>query len=227
MDILGKLEKMKIRAYEDVAFQKPSSPPFWSVLVNPESYSLEHRIEYNTDTPPGNNGTQAKYTRHNPEEFSCDLWFDNTGILDNKPKEDIYSELERFQNFLLDLSSDTHEPRHFMIIWGKMLFKGRITGLQIQYKLFKPDGTPIRAMATVSFKGSFDDKLRLAKANLHSPDLTHKKVVKAGDTLPNLCNEVYESPSYVTQIARINRLDQFRELTVGMELYFPPFAKSE
>lgn len=225
MDILGKLEKMKILAFKDNAFSKPASPAFWPVLVNPESYAMDYKIEYNTDSAPGNDGTSAKYTRHDPEEFSCDLWFDNTGILDDTPRPDIYSEMDKFRKFLLDIEDETHEPRHFMIIWGKMIFKGRITGLQIQYKLFKPDGTPIRAMATVSFKGSFDDLLRLAKANLLSPDLTHKRVVRAGDTLPNLCEEIYGSTAYVTQIARVNNLAKFRQIPAGTELYFPPFIK--
>lgn len=226
MDILGKLEKMKILAFKDVDFTKPAAPATWPVLVNPESYAMDYRIEYNTDTATGNDGTVAKYTRHDPEEFSCDLWFDNTGILDELPRPDIYVEMDQFRRFLLDIESETHEPRHFMIIWGKMIFKGRVTGLQIQYKLFKPDGTPIRAMATVSFKGSMSDVLRLATANLLSPDLTHKRTVKAGDTLPNLCEEIYGSPDYVTQIARINNLAGYRQLTTGAELYFPPFAKS-
>jgi LysM repeat protein len=226
MDIMGKLEKMKILAFKDNAYQKPASPASWPVLVNPESYAMEYRIEYNTDTAQGNDGTAARYTRHNPEEFSCDLWFDNTGILDGNPRSDIYTEMDKFRSFLLDIESETHEPRHFMIVWGKMLFKGRITGLQIQYKLFKPDGTPIRAMATVSFKGSFDDVLRLAKANLLSPDLTHKKVVKAGDTLPNLCEEIYGSVDYTTQVARINGLAGFRRLEAGTVLFFPPLTKS-
>lgn len=225
MDISAKLEKMRILAFKDNAYKKPATPTSWPVLVNPESYSMDYTIEYNTDTAQGNDGTTAKYTRHSPEEFSCDLWFDNTGILDGQPRSDIYAEMNEFKKFLLDIESETHEPRHFMVIWGKMLFKGRITGLQIQYKLFKPDGTPIRAMVTVSFKGSFDDVLRLAKANLLSPDLTHKRVVKAGDTLPNLCEDIYEDTKYVNQIARINSLDNFRRLTVGAELFFPPFSK--
>lgn len=224
---IGKLEKLTIHAFKDDAFSKPASPAKWPVLVNPESYAMDYKIEYNTDTAPGNDGTTAKYTRHDPEEFSADLWFDNTGILDGIPRPDIYLEMDKFRKFLLDLEDETHEPRHFMIVWGKMLFKGRITGLQIQYKLFKPDGTPIRAMATVTFAGSFDMELRLAKANLLSPDLTHKRVVKAGDTLPNLCEEIYGSASYVTQVARINSLASFRQVAVGTELYFPPFAKSE
>lgn len=226
MDFLGKLEKMKILAFKDNAFSKPASPPFWSVLVNPETYSMDHTIEYNTDTAQGNDGTTARYTKHDPEEISFDLIFDNTGILDEQPRDDIYTELDSFKKFLLEIESETHEPRHFMIVWGKMLFKGRVTGVRIQYKLFKPDGTPIRAMVNVSFKGSFDDVLRLAKANLLSPDLTHKRTVKAGDTLPNLCEEIYGSVRYTTRVARINGLAGFRELPAGTELYFPPLAKS-
>lgn len=223
---LGKLEKLKILAFKDSAFKQPAVPPTFPVLVNPESYEMQHTIEYNTDTPQGENGTEARYTRHDPEEFSCELIFDNTGILDGIPRPDIHTELEQFKKFLLDIESETHEPRHFMIIWGKMIFKGRITGLQIQFKLFKPDGTPIRAMVKTTFKGSFDSALRLAMANLLSPDLTHKRTVRAGDTLPNLCQEIYGSPRYVTQVARINELATFRRLTVGTELFFPPFEKT-
>lgn len=226
MDVLGKLEKMKILAFKDSAHKQPALPPFFPVLVNPESYEMNHTIEYNTDAATGNNGTTASYTRHDPEEFACELWFDNTGIMDGIARPGIHTELELFKKFLLDVESDTHEPRHFMIIWGKMIFKGRVTGLNIQYKLFKPDGTPIRAVVKVTFKSSFDPLLRLAMANLLSPDLTHRRTVRAGDTLPNLCYEIYGDAAYTTQIARINQLTTFRALPPGLDLYFPPFAKN-
>jgi len=227
MDILGKLEKLKILAFKDNAFTKPAIPPTFPVFINPESYALNYTIEYNTDAAQGNNGTTARYTRHSPEEFSCELWFDNTGILDGIPRPDVYIETEAFKKFLLDIESETHEPRHFMVIWGKMIFKGRVTALQIDYKLFKPDGTPIRAMAKVTFKGSFDDVLRLALSNLLSPDLTHLRQVKSGDTLPNLCYEIYGSPRYCIQVAKVNRLTNYRKLEPGRQLYFPPFDKKE
>jgi hypothetical protein len=225
MDILGKLEKLKILAFKDDAHTKPAPLPAFPVLVNPETYALNYSIEYNTDAAQGNDGTTARYTRHAPEEFSCELWFDNTGILDGIPRPDVYVETEAFKKFLIGIQSETHEPHHFIIIWGKMIFKGRLTALQMEYKLFKPDGTPIRAMAKVTFKGSFDDVLRLAMANLLSPDLTHLRVVKAGDTLPNLCYEIYGSPRYCPQVAKVNQLTNYRKLVPGQSLYFPPFDK--
>ncbi len=225
MDFLGKLEKMKILAFKDSDYTIPAVPPTFPVLVNPETYSLDYAIEYNTDAAQSNNGTEARYTRHSPEQFTCDLWFDNTGILDGVPRPDVYVETEQLKKFLLDIESDVHGPRHFMIIWGKMIFKGRLTALQMQHKLFKSDGTPIRTMAKVTFIGSFSDVLRLAIANLFSPDLTHLRSVKAGDTLYNLCNDIYGSAKYTTQVARINGLTNFRKIVPGTELFFPPFDK--
>jgi nucleoid-associated protein YgaU len=80
-------------------------------------------------------------------------------------------------------------------------------------------------MVKATFKGSFDKLLRLAKANLLSPDLTHLHTVKAGDTLYNLCQAMYESPRYVQAVARANNLTNFRQLQVGQTLIFPPFDK--
>ena len=46
---------------------------------------------------------------------------------------------------------------------------------------------------------------------------------KAGDTLPLLCREIYGSASCYLRVAQVNALDDFRNLTVGQELIFPPF----
>jgi nucleoid-associated protein YgaU len=50
-------------------------------------------------------------------------------------------------------------------------------------------------------------------------------VVRAGDTLPLLCYQVYEDPSYYLQVAKANNLSNFRKLEQGTELFFPPIAK--
>ncbi len=220
------LEKMKILAFTDSAYTKPAAVPAFPVLVNPETYSIEQSIEYNTDAGPGSTGEEATFVAKKPETFSCELYFDNTGILDGIPRPDIYLELEAFRAFLLGIESETHEVRHFMIVWGKMIFKGRVTAVNIKHKLFKPDGTPIRATVELSFKGSFSDVLRLALDNLLSPDLTHLRTVRAGDTLPNLCQDIYGHTDAVMAVARANGLSGFRHLAVGTVLSFPPLQVS-
>jgi nucleoid-associated protein YgaU len=107
-----------------------------------------------------------------------------------------------------------------------LLFKGRCTGLNIAYKLFNPDGAPIRAICKVTFKEFKEENLRVAEENNQSPDLTHYRVVKKGDTLPLLCFLIYGDSRHYLEVARANKLVNFRNLTVGEELSFPPFDKA-
>ena len=65
----------------------------------------------------------------------------------------------------------------------------------------------------------------MATAQDHSADLTHVRLVKAGDTLPRLCDEIYGEPRMYLEVARANDLDHFRALQPGMRIAFPPLEK--
>ena len=225
--MLGPLEKMKILAFKDAERKQPAIPPAFPVLVNPESYGMEHTIEYiDSETVAAEDGSESTtaltYKKTPPNTFSCELVFDASGILDGIARPDVVAETELFKKFLLGVDSDTHDMHHFTVIWGTLIFKGRVTALNYRFKLFAPDGRPIRATAEVTFKGSFSDVLGDLINNLLSPDLTHRRTVHAGDTLANLCYAVYGNLDHVQEVARINRLTGYRSLPVGLELAFPP-----
>jgi nucleoid-associated protein YgaU len=61
-------------------------------------------------------------------------------------------------------------------------------------------------------------------ANKTSPDLSHILTVRAGDILPLMCFDVYGSSAYYPQVARVNGLTEFRQLTPGTQLLFPPLG---
>jgi len=65
----------------------------------------------------------------------------------------------------------------------------------------------------------------LAKENSQSPDLTHIRIVKEGDTLPLLCHQVYGDPKYYIAVAAVNGLNDFRNLKKGERIMFPPLEK--
>jgi phage tail protein X len=128
---------------------------------------------------------------------------------------------------VIDYKGDAHEPRHFKLVWGEnSIFKGRVTEVDITYKLFNADGTPIRATAKVTFKSSIEEEKRAAKEDKQSPDLTQLVTVKAGETLPLLCYRIYGGPQYYLQVAARNGLSNFRALKPGMSLTFPPIART-
>lgn len=227
----GKLEKMLILGFSDSGKAETGgvkeADDSVEVLINPESYSLSYKLKFSeSGQGQGTSGKQLKYEYTEPEEMSFEFLFDNTGIIDGKPRDSVADDIKKFRQVLIDYKGDAHEPRHFKLVWGEnSIFKGRVTEVGITYKLFRPDGTPTRATAKVTFKSSIEEQKRAAKEDKQSADLTHVRKVKAGDSLPLMCYRIYGDPKYYLTVARKNGLDNFRNLTPGMTIVFPPIEK--
>lgn len=227
----GSLKKMLILAFEsspqaERGGQKEAKDSL-EVLINPETYTLDYKLKFSeSGQGHGTSGKQLKYQYTEPEGITFEFLFDNTGIIDGKPRDSVADDIKRLKQVLVEYKGDAHEPRHFKLVWGQnSIFKGRVTEVSITYKLFKPDGTPIRATAKVKFKSSIEEQKRAAKENKSSPDLTHQHKVRAGDTLPLLCYRIYGDPQYYLQVAKTNALGNFRVLEPGTNLLFPPIEK--
>lgn len=228
----GKHGKMLILAFADSKKAESGgvaeADDSFEALINPETYTLEYKLKFSASGQGhGTSGKQLKYEYTEPAEMSFEFLFDNTGIIDDDPRDSVADDIKRFKEVLVDYKGDSHEPRHFKLVWGEnSIFKGRVSALSITHKLFNSNGTPIRAIAKVTFKSSIEEEKRAAKEDKKSPDLTHIRKVKSADTLPQLCFEIYGDPSYYLQVAEVNRLTNFRALTPGMNLLFPPIAKT-
>lgn len=224
----GQLEKFKIYSFDqpDFSDEAPAGAPAFEAMVNPETYALDYKVDFNESQAAGTSGTHQRFTAKRPEELAFEFLFDSTGIIDGNPRADVHDEIERLRTLLLDFVSETHEPRFFKLVWGKFLFAGRCSALTITYKLFNPDGRPIRAVVKATFKKHEDEARRVAREAPASPDLTHHRVVTAGDTLPLMCYRIYGDARYYLQVARVNGLKNFRSLQPGQEIFFPPIAKN-
>ena len=133
--------------------------------------------------------------------------------------------VEEFQ-LVTGYNGKIHRANYLKVMWGTLAVKRCVLkSASIAYKLFKPDGVPLRAVITATFTDNSDDKTRVAMAQDESPDLTHIRLVKAGDTLPEMCFNIYGDPRYYLDVARQNRLDNFRKLEAGTRIFFPPIEK--
>ena len=90
--------------------------------------------------------------------------------------------------------------------------------MKVNYTLFKPDGSPLRAKVNVDFKEFQTPTDALDKS---SPDMTHQKTVVSGDLLPALTYDVYGDEAHLLKVAEHNKLDTIMTLTPGARLYFP------
>lgn len=233
MSFSGSLEKMLITAYSDGKFSKQVGKPF-SVYVNPEKYSQDYSICYNAVQAQGSPGGSPNFNKIGDEKMSFELIFDGTGVIPSPlpgvvpyTEDGIKTQIDEFKKLVFSYNGNIHSPNFLKLAWGTMLFKCRLTTINLTYTLFKPDGTPLRARCNINFVG-YTDEVELAKqANKSSPDLSHLITVKSGDTLPLMCYSVYGSSKYYIQIARVNNLTDFRSLEVGMQLLFPPLGMEQ
>lgn len=224
----GELKKLKITAYKDDRYQDKVGDGEFTTLLNPEKYKFTYKVEYTEAQGQGTSGTQPKFVRTPPEDLDLEFLFDRTGVIkgqDYSSGDGIIDDLEKFKKIVFDYSGDEHKPNYLMIGWGTLLFKGTLVEMSIEFKLFGSDGTPLRALAKGKFKGAVEDDLRVAKENNNSPDLTHVRVVKDGDTLPLMTHKIYGDSKYYLEVARANNLSNFRKLNIGQEIIFPPIEK--
>ena len=227
MALTGKLEKMLILAFDTATDAEnggtTDAKDRMEALINPETYTLEYKVKTAEGQGQGTSGAQAKFQYTLPEELTFEFLFDNTGLVDGHPKPDgVFEDVSHFRRMLTAYQGSSHEPYHLKLVWGNLVFKGRAVEVSITYKLFNPDGQPIRAVVRVKFKGSIEESKRAAQEARTSPDLTHRRTVRAGETLPLLCFQVYGDPRHYLFVAEQNGLSDFRRLVPGQVLYFPP-----
>lgn len=249
----GKLEKMIIVAFNPP--QQAGEAPVlstddkdkYSVQVNPDNYTINYQVNYDRAPAPGNSGSDAKYVSTSPPALEFTFLFDGTGVipppagpLDNVPiagavaglfsgdePYDVTKELQKFAKVVYTFDSSGHSPRRVQLTWGKLVFEGVLGSLSLNYKLFGPDGSPLRVEARATFEGSISDMLRELEENKNSPDLTHVRKVVAGDNILLMSNSIYGTPGYYIEVAKVNKLFNFRQLREGREIFFPPAKKTK
>ena len=104
-------------------------------------------------------------------------------------------------------------------------FDCRLQSVDIEYSAFDKNGAPLHATLKTTFVEDIEASKRIREEGKSSPDLTHTRVVKSGDTLPLLSKEIYGSSQYYIRVAEANNLDDFRNLTPGQTIIFPPLEK--
>jgi nucleoid-associated protein YgaU len=234
----GELIKLRIKAYKDEQFTEEVGDGEFKTLLNPEQYKFNYKIDQNEDQASGTSAASPRFNKAPPEDLELEFVFDRTGVVvdygksgsadDNTFRDEgngIIDDIEQFKKVIFDYNGDEHKPNYLIISWGTLLFKGTLSEMDITYKLFKPDGTPLRATARAKFKGFVEDDLRVAKENNSSSDLTHIREVKEGDTLPLMTFRIYGDSKYYLEVAKVNRITNFRKLTVGQKIFFPPIEK--
>ncbi len=234
-NLTGELSKLKITPYKNSDFKESEKGAPYTVLVNPEKYSQTFTVDYNKEKASGLHSSDPKYNKGNSPDLDLEIIFDGTGLLQDKisknsdlnelAKKSVNDQLESFFAATGEYKGDHHKPYHVKINWGSLEHKGVLKEFTIDYKMFLPNGEPLRAVGKAKFIGAISHELAEKEAKTNSPDLTHTRIVKAGDTLPLMTKRIYGDTKYYLEVAKANKLVDFRRLKPGTELIFPPIEK--
>jgi hypothetical protein len=238
----GQLEKLIITSFKDV--KQTDKLGEYTATINPDQIVVESKIEYEPTETGGGSAGQKVFKGIASPKLTLKLLIDGTGIVpsaklsqlsastlqasaigataDSEALSSVNQQIDAFKKVAAKYVGESHDIPNIQIAWGELLFVGKMESMKISYTLFKPDGSPIRAIVDAVFEGSIDVETRKKEENNSSPDLTHIRVVNEGDTLPIMCNRIYKNPNFYLEIARVNNLSNYRKLNVGEKLFFPP-----
>lgn len=222
----GQLAKAELLVYKDVFIKKPHKTI--KFFINPHTIQVTKEAQLKDEPVAG--GTAAKkFSQRYPVCLKLgEIWFDTYDTRKSVRTEYI-NEIEA----LLDYLPDTHYLPVVVFNWGAwhgtakipVEYKFFATKVTVDYTMFLPDATPVRAKVDLSLEQCMNQVDENGNRPKASPDHAKLYTVRKGDTLQGIAMAEYDDPREWRRIAKTNNLNDPMELRPGMKLLVPPILK--
>jgi hypothetical protein len=185
------------------------------VLFNPGQYSLDQSNALNEENVPGLASPILSYKWGKGRTLRMELFFDTY-----EDRGDVREHTDLVYG-LLNIRGPLHRPPVCTFTWGSFNFTCMLESVGGRFTLFLPDGTPVRATLSVTFKEfvEVDDAVR--DPPTESADHAKSYLVRRGDTLASIAAAEYGDPGKWRPIAEANRIANPRLLAPGTRLALP------
>lgn len=196
-----------------------------SFAFNPEALRVTKTLKPKEQRQAGQNAAKLQFTGGDSTKIEFgEIIFDTF-----EDRRSVYEQHVRLLEKLITVDEHDHRPPRVMFQWGKAKFedsgnKARmfyITAFDVNYIMFLPNGTPVRAKVKLTLtevpEPGGDKKA--------SPDTAHVHLVGRGDSLQSIANNEYDNPAEWRRIAEANGIDDPMALTPGQRLLIPPILR--
>ena len=215
---------LKIIPINDTGF--PIGIPFLA-MFNPEQIAIKEDLSWTSKCAPGSFGSTMSFDRIGPRSFSLDLTIDGTGVNTNGVKIPVTLQVALFRAATTAIQGLIHQPAFLLVQYGLFISTCVMNTSTVTYTMFDFTGLPIRAKINATFTEHTIQTLSNILAMFSSPDLTHERTVKEGDLLPLMTFNIYNKQDYYLQVAKANRIKNFRALKQGTKIFFPPIGNNK
>jgi hypothetical protein len=196
--------------------------PTLECYFNPTEYSISKSNEWKYQSVTGTSFSPPEFGGGQPRQIELSLLFDQTFPPYTMPVRESTAALLDMMEVPSGKTggSPTAVPPFVTFEWGRLVFKGACTSLSVTYKLFQPNGDPLRADVKLTLKqaeavqqGQNPTTRASAGYGVHR--------VRDGDTLPSISYQAYGDATKWRLIAEANGVDNPLHLRRGTALSLP------
>jgi hypothetical protein len=196
--------------------------PELKCYFNPTEYGVSKSNEWTYKKVTGTSFSKPQFGGGQPRQLDLTLLFDQTFPPYTMSVREATAALLDAMEVPSGQSggTPTAAPPFITFQWGALLFKGACTSLTCTFKLFKPNGDPLRADVKLTLKqasptvaGQNPTTRATAGFGMHT--------VRDGDTLPSISYRAYGDATKWRLIAEANGVDNPLHLRRGSSLSLP------
>ncbi|MEP6817669.1 MAG: hypothetical protein ABI873_19195 [Marmoricola sp.] len=231
---MADLSKAKFKVFkEDGSFEQII------VQFNPNALSFDKPIHTADINIPGLDSPLKQFVRGGTETATVELFFDTTESGIGADAVSVTTLTDAFYG-LVKIDPKTHAAPVCSFIWGEKFpgdrlperygnqrrteFSCIVTDVKQDFKLFSPEGTPLRAVLTLKLEEYVPVNRQIEQLNLQSSDHTRSHVLEQGDSLALVAWKYLHTVRDWRHIADSNAIDDPRRILPGRALTIPPLA---
>ena len=204
-----------------------------NVLFNPTEYSIDRGASYAELQVPGADMPILQFVCGEAQTLTLELFLDGT----NSREPIVERNLSRLRDFVR-IHGDLHAPPVCRFEWGRSVtegssqgaqenaFTGVVTSLRERHTLFNEDGRILRSRVTLTLKSYRSVEVQNRETPRESPDRTHIRVLREGETLSQLANELYGDARLWRVIAAENEIERPLFVEPGTALRVPSLPRT-
>lgn len=191
-------------------------------MFNPTEYKISQSVHVERRKVLWKAGGNLEYTGTSAMTVSMQLFFDDFA----SARGDVTPKISKLLAWQMPDKDKEKPPPLVKFEWGnKQLkdFTGVITTLNINYTVFRKDGTPLQAKVDVTLEGA-SELLPGKNPTSHSVDMRRVHTVVEGETIASVAFDELGRAGYWRAIADVNGIDDPLRLRPGQALLIPSAA---
>ena len=193
---------------------------------NPKEYSVKKSARWERKAEKGAKTTSVpEFLGPDPRTLDLEMFLDSSDGGGN-----VADEVEALFGCLAptakSLAVNKPSPPWVVFGWGSTVsIVAVVKSVSARYTMFRPDGSPIRAVCNLSLEEVPTDSPRQNPTSGARTALRTHRVI-AGDTLASIAYAEYEDAGLWRALAEANEIDDPMRLPSGTELLVPPAAEA-